>query len=381
MMAAEHHYVYTGEGKPPRSATHVTIHESITVIPRCLFCGHPNIIELICHIRVKKIKKEAFYDCALKRLVMPGVEEVEEYAFYKCDAIDHVECQKLEVIGKNAFSECTSLKSIDLSSTKIVSDGAFDDCFSLADVKFGKNLESIGQNAFCNATLKRITIPLKRGLLTQDDVFVGCEDFNQVCLHETTIHETVEALLLDEWKNDMNEEIDSINQILPNASAGILDYYNIHGDENHEGEKTKAIRDWIRRILQKIIHYKVEHYRLLSLAAAELAHASPNEIIINSVLSFLQLPDQVFEGEGDSRTTTAALDRQMWENIVQMGQSLLEKDAEIASLRALNDEKGDEIQLLKLRVAQLEQKNVAESCGAIMKNDADELSRKRPRGS
>ena len=35
-------------------------------------------------------------------------------------------------------------------------------------------------------------------------------------------------------------------------------------------------------------------------AAAVLAHASPNEIVVNSVISFLQLPDHVFEEEGEN---------------------------------------------------------------------------------
>ena len=86
MMDAEHHYVYTGENDPPHIATHVSIHESITVIPSELFLEHPNIIELICHFGVKKIERKAFRDCPrLKRLIMPGVEEIEWYLSYGCE--------------------------------------------------------------------------------------------------------------------------------------------------------------------------------------------------------------------------------------------------------------------------------------------------------
>ena len=31
MIAAERHYAYMGEGRPPKDATQVSIHESITV--------------------------------------------------------------------------------------------------------------------------------------------------------------------------------------------------------------------------------------------------------------------------------------------------------------------------------------------------------------
>ena len=239
-MMVEHHYIYTGEGDPPEDATHVSLDKSITAVPHQLFLEHPNIIELICHIRVKKIERKAFGKCPrLKRLVMPGVEEIEWGAFFKCDAIEHVECDKLEIIEILAFSECKSVESIDLPSAKIVMDCAFDHCVLLTDVKFGKNLESIGENTFTNTSLNRITIPLKRSLFTHDDVFVGCEYLSQVCLIEdSTIQETVDALLLDDWKNDMNKEIDSIIQILPNAYAG---HYQYGADETvNVGEKNKG---------------------------------------------------------------------------------------------------------------------------------------------
>ena len=289
----EHHYVYTGEDLPPRGATHVSIDKSITAIPSELFWEHPNIMELICHIGVKKIQRQAFENCPrLKRLVIPGVEEVEEDAFCACKAIEHVECDRLKIIRRLAFSDCESLNSIDLPSAMIVEEGAFAYCEALIDVTFGKNLESIDENAFSHTCLYQITIPLKNGLFTHDDVFMGSEDLDQVRLiEEAIIHETVEALVLDEWKSDMNEEIESINQTLPSAYARGFEY--CIGDENG-GEKTRVVRDWIGRVLRKIIYYKVEYYRLLSLAAAALAHVSLNEIVIDSVFSFLELPDHKF---------------------------------------------------------------------------------------
>ena len=38
------------------------------------------------------------------------------------------------------------------------------------------------------------------------------------------VYETVAALLMEEWKNDMDDEIDAINHILPNtpASSGFV---------------------------------------------------------------------------------------------------------------------------------------------------------------
>ena len=46
----------------------------------------------------------------------------------------------------------------------------------------------------------------------------------------------------------MNEEIDRINQDLPNTPAD---------------EKTAAIHHWIRSVIDRMEHYKTEHNRLL----------------------------------------------------------------------------------------------------------------------
>eukprot|EP00973_Karenia_brevis_P031141 4296163-Karenia_brevis.AAC.1 len=88
----------------------------------------------------------------------------------------------------------------------------------------------------------------------------------------------------------MNEEIDSINQRLPTVDAGFDDdddddYYH------HVGLKALAIRMWIRSVLDKIIHYKAEHQRLLDEeVATTLQFALPQDIVMNNVLPFLELP-------------------------------------------------------------------------------------------
>jgi hypothetical protein len=75
---------------------------------------------------------------------MPGVEVVKQGAFFACQALTDVECDKLERIGHAAFGGCESLTSINLPSIKIVDYRAFIDCQALTNVNFGKELESIG---------------------------------------------------------------------------------------------------------------------------------------------------------------------------------------------------------------------------------------------
>ena len=294
-MAAEAdiiRYMITGEDGEviPENATHVSVHPSVKVIPKRLFCWHPNIVELVCHDGVIKIEEEAFYGCPLlKRVILKGVEEVEWGAFSMCDALEYVECDKLEIIGEYAFDECRSITSINVPSAKIVRAGAFCACPALVGVDFGRKLESIGRGAFYNCrSLQRITFPLKNGLIIHDNLFQGCNSLKRVDLIDREVlQQTIDALLWEEWKNDMNSELLSIDQILPNECAGSI----------HDGGKALVIRRWITNVLRKIIYYKVEHRRLLNEAVSRLQLALPHDIVMNNVVPFLTLPHHKFDGE------------------------------------------------------------------------------------
>ena len=230
---------------------------------------------------------------------MPGVEVVKGEAFFACQALTDIECGKLKFIRSRAFCVCNSLSSVDLSSIEIVENRAFSGCTALTNVKFGKELESIGEGAFMNCRLERITIPLKDGMITRDNVFQGCGNLKHVDLVEGVHDETITALLLEAWKKDMNEEIASINQILPTAPAG-----DIYSQED-VGEKGRAIRTWIRSVLRHIIEYKAQHQSYLNEAATTLQLALPSDIVIKNVLPFLELPSYTFQGEGSEGESTA----------------------------------------------------------------------------
>ncbi|KAK1737797.1 hypothetical protein QTG54_011569 [Skeletonema marinoi] len=290
-------YDYNGEDRRaiPLDVTHVTVDASVTVIPAWAFHDHLNIVEVICDLNVKGVGRGAFNSCtSLRRVIMPGVEVIERGAFVFCKALTDVECGKLEIIRELAFSGCESLRSIDLLSARIVERSAFNDCTGLTEVKFGSKLETIEEMAFCYCTsLARITIPLKDGMMSDDDddIFYGCDNLKHIDLVEGPIHETIAALQLEEWRNDMNEEIDSINQILPTTPAG--GYYNDEYDD--EGEKARVVRTWIRSVIGKIIRYKAQHQRLLDEAATSLQLALPQDIVMKNVLPFLELPSYTFE--------------------------------------------------------------------------------------
>ena len=278
-------------------ATHVIV--TARVIRAMAFRDHPNIVEVICNEDVEKIEEYAFHYClSLRRVIMRGVKNVEEHVFNWCTALQDVECGKLEIIGEGAFFGCESLRSINLTSARIVKVGAFGSCEVLTDVKFGSKLERIEKCAFFNCdSLERIIIPLKDGLISSDDIFQDCGNLEHIDLVEGELHETIAALQLEEWRNDMDVEINSINLILPSADPGRYD-----DDYDYLGEKAQTIRRWIRSNLHEIIHYQAEHRRLLEgdVATTLLELVLPNhDIVTNNVLPFLELPSYTFEVGND----------------------------------------------------------------------------------
>ena len=280
-------FTYTGaDGEViPRRATHVIV--KARKVREEAFFRHRNIVEVIFDDIVEKIEASAFLWCRrLRRVIMRGGKIVEQCAFEDCTALEYVECDKLEIIGGFAFNWCGSLRNINLPLARIVHRGAFRSCNALTDVKFGNKLERIEEKVFDGCyNLFGVTIPLKDGLFTEDDIFKYCRFLYRVDLIEGELHETIAALHLDEWRNDMNEEVDLIRQILP------------HRDRR---EKAQAIRRWIRSVLRKIIHYQAEHHRLLegdvaTMLQCELPVAFSQDIVMNNVLPFLELPSYTFE--------------------------------------------------------------------------------------
>lgn len=291
MMAPEY-YVFTGrDGEViPDGVTHVLIAKARKFVPARAFQHNFSIEEVICHDGVIKIEAYAFENCPrLRRVIVPGVRVIGKWAFYNCWTLPYIECGKLEIIGEMAFGGCESLNSIILPSIKIVQRNAFTNCENLTNVEFGKELESIGEKAFYRClSLERIPLPLKDGIITDDGIFQECKKLDHIDLLGG-VYETIAALLMEEWRNDMNEEIGTISHILRNTPVG-----NFLDDP---GGKAQAIRAWISTILLKIVDYKVEHRRYLNVAATSLQAALPNDIVLKNVLPFLELTSYTFEGE------------------------------------------------------------------------------------
>ena len=178
---------------------------------------------------------------------MSGVIEIEENAFRRCSALSDIDFDKLEIIGEGAFSRCESLRSINLPSIRRVCYGAFMRCRALTDAVFGKDLERIENNVFYGCALRRIVFPLKGYLFFGHNAFGNCENLSRVNTLVGGIHKTISSFHMESWRVEMEGEIDSINQTLPNIRI----------------EKTTAIRQWITSILGRMEHYRIEHQMLL----------------------------------------------------------------------------------------------------------------------
>ena len=249
-------FVYMGgDQEVPEDVTHVRVHQSVKIIPEGAFMNCRKLVSIEIHDGVEIIEREAFSEChSLGTIKLAGVRVIEMEAFYECTALENVEFgDKLETIGFGAFS-FTSLRNIKLHTVRTIGICAFAGCEQLTEVELSKDLGTIGDGAFYDCSFRRIALPLKENLLDDEDdgedsngAFTNCVALSQVELIGG-IHKTVSSLLLESWRNEVKDEIDRINRDLPNTATE---------------EKTRAIQYWMERVLERIEHYKSEHYLLL----------------------------------------------------------------------------------------------------------------------
>jgi len=250
-------FVYTGEQEVPADVTHVLIDRSVKIIPERAFLNRQKLVSVEMHDGVEKIEEQAFQGCiSLRGIKLLGVKIVERVAFQNCRALTDVEFGgKLETIREGAFSLCRSLRNINMPTVKTIGTGAFCNCKQLTDVELPA-VETIEPYAFLRCgSLRRILIPLKDNIFPPDPFlqrytytqFDYCQNLSTVHL-VGGIHNTISSLLLESWRNEILQEIDRINQVLPNTPAN---------------DKTDAIRMWIISVISRMEHYKAEHRALL----------------------------------------------------------------------------------------------------------------------
>ena len=252
-------FVYMGgEQVVPDGVTHAVIDPSVKIVPRGAFSYRRQLVSVIFHDGVEIIEDDAFAGCeSLRGIKLLGVREIGVEAFDGCSALSDVEFgNRLETVGKCAFRYCTSLRSIKMQSVRTVHGWAFCNCYQLIDAEFGIDLETIGVDSFYKCPrLQRIVIPLKDNLFPLSanegryNHFDECDNLTRVDIVGIEgINNTISSLFLESWRDELNQEIDRINQELPNT---------------HNSEKANTVRRWITSVIDRMEHYKAEHNRLL----------------------------------------------------------------------------------------------------------------------
>ena len=242
-------FVYTG-GRAPQHVVNVIVDESVEEIDDHAFAENPNLRSVCCHDGLLKVGNSAFHNCSsLQRVKMPGVKIIEAGAFSECKSLAHAEFgDKLDTVEEMAFDGCRSLKRLKLPKVKTIEISAFETS-GVEQLEFGEDLETIRSGAFRGSKLRRIAIPLKDGMFQWNYHSRTYTQFSK-CYNLATVdlvggvHKTVASLHLESWRNEMNEEIQQINQILP-----VIDH----------DEKSSEIVEWIQLLISKIEHYKSEH--------------------------------------------------------------------------------------------------------------------------
>ena len=241
-------FLYRGV-RAPQHITHARIDESVEIIEDDAFEVCENLVYVETHNRIRKIGKYAFNLCkSLPRIDLTSVVEIDIGGFNGCKSLRFVEFgDKLESIGKCAFCRCP-IEQLKLPSVVSIDDHAFVRSDHLLDVEFSEKLERVSSGAFfyCER-LQRIAIPLKRNLLQDATIFNNCRQFTIVDL-VGGVHQTITTLHMESWRAEMNTEINRINLLLPDTASI---------------DKTRAIIEWMDSVIDRMDHFKAEHYSCL----------------------------------------------------------------------------------------------------------------------
>ena len=128
---------------------------NITAIGERAFYSSESLISINLHEGVRKIGKEAFYNCSnLKRVTgtISGVKAIDERAFCGCISLKSVPGDgRVNHISDETFKNCASLENVRLKSNiETIGRCAFAGCSSLSRVSFKGKCKTISAQAFYN---------------------------------------------------------------------------------------------------------------------------------------------------------------------------------------------------------------------------------------
>ncbi len=280
-------YIYRG-GRAPQHITHAIIDKAVKKVDDFAFENNDSLHTVETHDGLEEIGRSAFGDCeSLTHLDIRSVRILHSYSLAGSGLLE-VDADNLEIIRDNVFMGCEKLRRISFPKIKRIEGCAFEGT-ALTEVVLPEVAEMVGVNAVCeNVNLRRICIPLKPDLFTEDpedpdgnDVgsFMDCENLETVKLIGG-IHDTVSSLHMKDWRDDMSREINRINTTLPSIPSLL---------------KTNVIRWWLQSVHRRFEHYKAEHNKILKEAT----------VLLELALWTANLDDDECIGDDESLQATA----------------------------------------------------------------------------
>ena len=169
--------------------TTVIFGENTTDVAQFMFASHANLKQVILKGGDKSIGESAFNECHTLQSVTGLFDNVGEYAFYGCSALETVgEESKPYTIGVSAFDQCYVLKQIpNTDNVTSIGESAFSSCEALTSVVISDNVTTIGATAFSGCTsLASVTIG-KSVTSIGDDAFTTCTALTDVTINSPTL--------------------------------------------------------------------------------------------------------------------------------------------------------------------------------------------------
>lgn len=154
--------------------------------------------------RVVEIGDDVFaWNTSIRTVTLPpSLQTIGKRAFQGCDSLVSINLENVKKIGADAFNSCDLLKSVDLSSLFFIDEHTFSSCYALESVKISEKttsigydafwycerlfsvvipdgVESIGDNAFENCGLRKLTLG-KNVKTIGDNAFASCSDLMEI---------------------------------------------------------------------------------------------------------------------------------------------------------------------------------------------------------
>ena len=154
--------------------------------------------------RVVEIGDDVFaWNTSIRTVTLPpSLQTIGKRAFQGCDSLVSINLENVKKIGVDAFNSCDLLKSVDLSSLFFIDEHTFSSCYALESVKISEKttsigydafwycerlfsviipdgVESIGDNAFENCGLRKLTLG-KNVKTIGDNAFASCSELLEI---------------------------------------------------------------------------------------------------------------------------------------------------------------------------------------------------------